>query len=175
MDQRVCVIVGAGEGLGRSLAAAFATKGFAIALLSRSEKGSAAALEAARGANPTAKVRFFAGDATQAPALEAAVARAATEMGGCDVLIYNARGDLRYKPPLQIEYDFEGFYAPIVQFQPTNVIYPGTIELASQVSTPLQYCPSEQTVLFGACWHPVAGVQVSTVQPIPSSQLNGGG
>jgi predicted RNA methylase len=32
--------------------------------------------------------------------------------------------------PLQLEYDFEGFYAPIVQFQPTNVIYPGTIELA---------------------------------------------
>jgi NADP-dependent 3-hydroxy acid dehydrogenase YdfG len=105
MDQRVCVIVGAGEGLGQSLAAAFAAKGFAIALISRSEKGSAAALEAARAANPTAKVRFFAGDATQAPVLEAAVARAATEMGGCDVLIYNARGDLRYKPPLQIEYD----------------------------------------------------------------------
>lgn len=32
--------------------------------------------------------------------------------------------------PLQLEYDFDGFYAPIVQFQPTNVIYPGTIELA---------------------------------------------
>jgi predicted RNA methylase len=32
--------------------------------------------------------------------------------------------------PLQQEYDFEGFHAPIVQFQPTNVIYPGTIELA---------------------------------------------
>jgi predicted RNA methylase len=32
--------------------------------------------------------------------------------------------------PLQQEYDFEGFYAPIVQFQPTNVIYPGTVELA---------------------------------------------
>ena len=32
--------------------------------------------------------------------------------------------------PLQLEYDFEGFQAPIVQFQPTNVIYPGTIELA---------------------------------------------
>jgi len=32
--------------------------------------------------------------------------------------------------PLQLEYDFEGFYAPIIQFQPTNVIYPGTIELA---------------------------------------------
>ncbi|WP_426197059.1 methyltransferase domain-containing protein [Massilia sp. DWR3-1-1] len=33
--------------------------------------------------------------------------------------------------PLQQEYDFEGFYAPIVQFQETNVIHPGTIELSA--------------------------------------------
>ncbi|TFW11460.1 methyltransferase domain-containing protein [Massilia arenosa] len=33
--------------------------------------------------------------------------------------------------PLQQEYDFEGFYAPIVQFQETTVIYPGTAELAA--------------------------------------------
>ncbi|MEO7493912.1 MAG: methyltransferase domain-containing protein [Massilia sp.] len=33
--------------------------------------------------------------------------------------------------PLQQEYDFEGFYAPIVQFQETTVIYPGTVELAA--------------------------------------------
>ena len=32
--------------------------------------------------------------------------------------------------PVQQEYDFEGFYAPIVQFQETNVIYPGTVEIA---------------------------------------------
>jgi predicted RNA methylase len=32
--------------------------------------------------------------------------------------------------PLQQEYDFDGFYAPIVQFQPHDVIYPGTFELA---------------------------------------------
>jgi protein arginine N-methyltransferase 1 len=32
--------------------------------------------------------------------------------------------------PLQLEYDFDGFYAPIVQFQQTNVIAPGTVELA---------------------------------------------
>jgi predicted RNA methylase len=32
--------------------------------------------------------------------------------------------------PLQQEYDFEGFFAPIVQFQETQVIYPGTVELA---------------------------------------------
>ena len=33
--------------------------------------------------------------------------------------------------PLQQDYDFEGFYAPIVQFQETHVISPGTIELAA--------------------------------------------
>ncbi|MGH8856109.1 MAG: methyltransferase domain-containing protein, partial [Telluria sp.] len=32
--------------------------------------------------------------------------------------------------PMQVEYDFEGFHAPIVQFQQTHVIYPGTVELA---------------------------------------------
>jgi len=32
--------------------------------------------------------------------------------------------------PLQQEFDFEGFHAPIVQFHPTNVIQPGTVELA---------------------------------------------
>jgi protein arginine N-methyltransferase 1 len=32
--------------------------------------------------------------------------------------------------PLQQEYDFEGFYAPIVQFRETSFIYPDTIELA---------------------------------------------
>ena len=32
--------------------------------------------------------------------------------------------------PMQVEYDFEGFYAPIVQFQDATVIHPGTFELA---------------------------------------------
>lgn len=32
--------------------------------------------------------------------------------------------------PMQVEYDFEGFYAPIVQFHETNVIHPGTVALA---------------------------------------------
>jgi predicted RNA methylase len=31
--------------------------------------------------------------------------------------------------PIEQEYDFEGFYAPIVQFQETGVVYPGTVEL----------------------------------------------
>lgn len=32
--------------------------------------------------------------------------------------------------PLQQEYDFEGFYAPIVQFHETNAVYSGTTEMA---------------------------------------------
>jgi predicted RNA methylase len=32
--------------------------------------------------------------------------------------------------PLQQEYDFEGFHAPIIQFQETEVCYPGTAALA---------------------------------------------
>jgi predicted RNA methylase len=31
--------------------------------------------------------------------------------------------------PVEQEYDFEGFHAPIVQFQETGVVYPGTVEL----------------------------------------------
>jgi protein arginine N-methyltransferase 1 len=31
--------------------------------------------------------------------------------------------------PMSQEYDFEGFHAPIVQFQETEVIWPGTVEL----------------------------------------------
>jgi len=31
--------------------------------------------------------------------------------------------------PMSQEYDFEGFHAPIVQFQETGVIWPGTVEL----------------------------------------------
>ena len=32
--------------------------------------------------------------------------------------------------PIQQDYDFDGFYAPIVQFQETGVVQPGTVELS---------------------------------------------
>jgi short-subunit dehydrogenase len=38
MSRPICAIVGAGEGLGRSLAAKFAGEGFDIGLISRSEE-----------------------------------------------------------------------------------------------------------------------------------------
>jgi short-subunit dehydrogenase len=104
MSQGVTAIVGAGEGLGQSLAAAFAAKGYDIALLSRSEKGSAAAAEAARRASPGGKVEFFPADAADPDAIEKELARARAELGDLEVLVYNVRGDLRPKAPLAVEY-----------------------------------------------------------------------
>lgn len=104
MSQPICAIVGAGEGLGSSLAAKFAGEGFDIALISRSEKGSSAAAEAAAGANAEATVKFHAADAAQPETIERALARIIGEMGEVDVLIYNARGSFTLRDPLEMTY-----------------------------------------------------------------------
>ncbi len=100
MPQPVCAIVGAGEGLGRSLAAKFAGERYDIALISRTEKGSLAAAEAAAGA----KVNFYQADATEPETIEQAFAKAAEDMGEIDVLIYNARGNFTRCEPLDMTY-----------------------------------------------------------------------
>jgi len=111
MPQPVCAIVGAGEGLGCSLAAKFAGEGFDIALISRSEKGSSAAAAAAAGANAGANVKFFAADATQPDTIEQALATIVGDMGDVDVLIYNVRGSFTACEPLEMTYaDLDGIY-----------------------------------------------------------------
>ena len=111
MPQPVCAIVGAGEGLGRSLAAKFAGEGFDIALISRSEKGSSAAAAAAAGANAGANVKFFAADATQPDTIEQALATIVGDMGDVDVLIYNVHGSFTAREPLEMTYaDLDEIY-----------------------------------------------------------------
>ena len=104
MGERVCAIVGAGDGLGQALASGFATAGFDVALLSRTEAGSRTALDAARQARDGRKARFFAADATKPEELESALAVVGKEMGPVEVLVYNARGGLDRKPPLAVDY-----------------------------------------------------------------------
>ena len=104
MSQRVCAIVGAGEGLGRALAAKFATQGFDIALISRSEANSVAAIEAAKTAGDTVDVRFFSADATQSETIASALSTVARDMGEVDVLIYNVRGEFTACAPLDMSY-----------------------------------------------------------------------
>ena len=105
MSRSVCAIVGAGEGLGRSLATRFAGEGFDIALISRTETGSSAAAESAASANRQAKIRFFAADATRPTTIEQALSTVAREMGEVQVLIYNARDSFTRCEPLDMTYE----------------------------------------------------------------------
>lgn len=104
MSKPVCVIVGAGEGLGRALAAKFAHHGFDLALISRTEANSGAAIKAAKTATDTGEVRFYAADATNPKSLESILATVVHDMGDIDVLIYNVRGDFTPCAPLEMSY-----------------------------------------------------------------------
>ncbi|MBX9607242.1 MAG: SDR family NAD(P)-dependent oxidoreductase [Gammaproteobacteria bacterium] len=105
MSTPVCAIVGAGDGLGRALAARFAREGFTLALLSRTAAGSQAALTAATLAAPGLPHAFHSADATQPEHLQAALERVAAECGDIDVLIYNARGGYAMQEPLEVRFD----------------------------------------------------------------------
>tara|TARA_B100002049_G_scaffold115826_1_gene85559 strand:- start:71 stop:802 length:732 start_codon:yes stop_codon:yes gene_type:complete len=105
MSNPVCAIVGAGEGLGRALAAKFASHGFDIALVSRSEKHSTVAAEAATNANANVRVQFLAADGTRPATIEKALATIAAQMGEVEVLIYNARGTFASREPLELTYE----------------------------------------------------------------------
>lgn len=102
MSRPVCAIVGAGEGLGQSLAAKFASNGCDVSLISRSEEGSGLAAKAAADAG--AGVQFHVGDAAQPETIEQALAKTAADMGQIEVLIYNVRGNFEHCEPLDITY-----------------------------------------------------------------------
>jgi NAD(P)-dependent dehydrogenase (short-subunit alcohol dehydrogenase family) len=105
MIKPVCVVVGAGGGLGKSLAATFAGAGYDIALVSRSKGNCSLAMAAALNADPTCTVRYLQADATQPLQLERTLGSIGVEMGAIDVLIYNVRGELKWKSPLEMTYD----------------------------------------------------------------------
>jgi len=84
------------------LAEKFAGQGFSIALISRSEAGSAAAFEAAAAVTPN--VRYCSADAVQPETIESALTEVTEEMGAIDVLIYNVRGDFTTCEPLDMTY-----------------------------------------------------------------------
>jgi NAD(P)-dependent dehydrogenase (short-subunit alcohol dehydrogenase family) len=104
MTRPLCAIVGAGEGLGRALAAKFASREFDIALISRSKANSFAAIQAAAANARAANARFFPADANRPETLEAAIATIHREMGEIDLLIYNVRGAFTACDPLDMSY-----------------------------------------------------------------------
>lgn len=104
MSGKVCAIVGAGRGLGRSLAAKFSGEGFDIGLVSRTEAGSRAAVDAAASARAGAEIRHFSADATQPPSVEQAMGKLIGHFGDVEVLIYNLRDEFPRCEPLEMDY-----------------------------------------------------------------------
>jgi len=104
MSRPVCAIIGAGDGLGQSLARKFAGNGFDVALLSRTPEGSGAALAAAEEAAAAAQVEYFKVDAMEPESVERGLAEAAAALGPVEVLIYNVRGGMNAKRPLEMTY-----------------------------------------------------------------------
>ena len=105
MNNPLCVIVGAGEGLGKSLATKFAREGLDLALISRTEAGSRAAMEAATAANGNVAVKHYAADVMAPESLEEALGRASEDLGPVDVMIYNVRNRFTACAPLDLSYD----------------------------------------------------------------------
>ncbi|MFT7460994.1 MAG: short-subunit dehydrogenase [Planctomycetota bacterium] len=91
MPQPACAIVGAGEGLGRSLAAKSASQGFDIALISRSEDHCKAAIDTVGATNNNVEGKLYSADATLPETVESALAKVTRELGEIEVLIYNVR------------------------------------------------------------------------------------
>ena len=100
----VCAIVGAGEGLGQSLAARFAGEGFELGLISRAEAGSKPAMEAASRARAGTKIQHFPADATEPESVEQAMRELLRFFGGIDILIYNVCDGFPGCDPLDMSY-----------------------------------------------------------------------
>ena len=97
LSGRVCVVTGAGSGIGRSIALAFAASGARVAVLDRDVRGSEETVAAIRRADAHAVALAIACDVSDESSVNAAAQRSATELGPCDVLVNNA-GVLRPGP-----------------------------------------------------------------------------
>lgn len=131
MPRPVCTIAGAGEGLGLSLAVKFAVEGFDIALISRNENNSLPIIEAVTASANNSVVRHFVADATKPRSIESAIAQISTDMGETEVLIYNARGEFKSTPPLEMTYQAmeENYQIEVIgAFAATKSVMPSMIK-----------------------------------------------
>lgn len=91
LRNRVVLIAGASQGIGRAAAHAFAAEGAKLAIFSRNEKSLKAAEEEVLSRNPT-EIYAEALDATDAAAVESFVQKVVSRFGRLDVCIPNAGG-----------------------------------------------------------------------------------
>lgn len=84
----VALIIGAGPGIGRSVAKRFAQEGYAIALVARTQATLSTVAESLRAEG--VDIRKYQADSGDETALRAALDAAADDLGVPDVLVYNA-------------------------------------------------------------------------------------
>ena len=99
----VCVIIGSGPGLGKSLTKKFAQKGFNIALVSRSEVNNQKNIDDAKKINPEIEIKHFSADANYPKTLEKVMKKVIKEFGDIDVLIYNVRDEFKAAKPENLD------------------------------------------------------------------------
>jgi NAD(P)-dependent dehydrogenase (short-subunit alcohol dehydrogenase family) len=94
---KVCLVVGAGPGIGQALGFAFAHLGYDIALLARNPGKLADACVLIKKKTGR-EVRAYSGDVADEKSLKAAIARVRRGLGDIEVMIYNAAVATRGKP-----------------------------------------------------------------------------
>jgi short-subunit dehydrogenase len=96
-DVKRVVVVGATDGLGKALAAEYASRGFWVALVGRSPEKLAAVAAELTGRYPDATVASVVCDLRDGARLEPAFREAIAAIGHCDLFVFNAgvmfRGD----------------------------------------------------------------------------------
>jgi NAD(P)-dependent dehydrogenase (short-subunit alcohol dehydrogenase family) len=85
---KTCVVIGAGPGLGAAVARRFAQEEFAVAVVARNEATVSAVAEQIAEAGGMAKP--YTADTTDPASVAALFERIRAELGGVDVLVYNA-------------------------------------------------------------------------------------